>query len=117
MTMVTTIESAFNLDTCAICLFVSKDGERRSVCRKVQFRHFPTELFRRDVDVCRPEAGTITPWPSREHENHGERKRKPVVCVLSNTCTVRTFWHISNNFSKRKAQACREDQSAKASAS
>ena len=38
-----------NLDTYLICLFLSKDGELRTKCRKVQFRHFLIELFQHDV--------------------------------------------------------------------
>ena len=50
-----TTERAFALDTCIICLFLSKDGEDSSEYRKVQYRHCFNE-----VDVgCVSAAPTI----------------------------------------------------------
>ena len=42
--VVTTIERAFNLDTCKVCSFLGGDIERRTECREVQIRHFLIEL-------------------------------------------------------------------------
>ena len=36
ITVVPTLASAFKLETFLICVFLSKDGERRTECRKVQ---------------------------------------------------------------------------------
>ena len=47
ITVVTTLERAFNLDT----MFLSKDGERRTESRKVQSRHFLIELFQQEVGI------------------------------------------------------------------
>ena len=50
-TVVTTLERAFNLDTCTICLFLSRDGERRPECRKVQCHHFSMGLVRQEIAI------------------------------------------------------------------
>ena len=44
--VVTTIDQVFALDTCTICLFLSKDGEDSSEYRKVQYRPLLIKLFR-----------------------------------------------------------------------
>ena len=49
ITVVLTLESAFNLDLCNL----SKDGELRTECRKVQFRKFLIEVLRPEVDIER----------------------------------------------------------------
>ena len=45
ITVVTTLERAFNLDT----MFLGKDGERRTETKKLQGRHFLVELFLQEV--------------------------------------------------------------------
>ena len=62
--VVTTLERAFNLDSCVICLFLSKDSELRTgcselctECRKVQISQSAIGRPR----SCRFEADTITP--------------------------------------------------------
>ena len=45
ITVVLALESASNLDTYRICLFLSKDGERRTECREVQFATFTSISF------------------------------------------------------------------------
>ena len=50
-TVVTTLERAFNLHTCIVCLFLSRDGERRPECRKVQCHRFPMGLFRQEIAI------------------------------------------------------------------
>ena len=53
--VVNTAERAFALDTCIICLLLSKEGENSSECRKVQYRHCFNE-----VDVgCVSAAPTV----------------------------------------------------------
>ena len=44
ITVLTTLERPFNLDSCIICLILGGDIERRSECSKVQVHHFFTEL-------------------------------------------------------------------------
>ena len=43
--VMTTLERAFNLDICTICLGLSKDGERRTECRRVNFATPPSRSF------------------------------------------------------------------------
>ena len=43
---VTTLDRAFNLDSCIICLILGGDIDRRTECRRMQIRHFIIELFR-----------------------------------------------------------------------
>ena len=51
ITVVPTLDEASNLNTYRNCLFLSKDGELRTECRKVQFRHFLIDLLRHKVDL------------------------------------------------------------------
>ena len=51
ITMVSTLDGALNLDTCIICLFLCWNIKRRTKCRRMQIRHFPTELYRQEVGV------------------------------------------------------------------
>ena len=48
---VTTLDRAFNLDTCIICLFLCWNIKRRTKCRRMQIRRFLTELYRQEVGV------------------------------------------------------------------
>ena len=43
--VVTTLERAFNLDTCITCLFLRDDIERFIECRKVQFATVSSSCF------------------------------------------------------------------------
>ena len=43
---VTTLDRAFNLDSCIICLILGGDIDRRTECRRMQIRHFLIELYR-----------------------------------------------------------------------
>ena len=65
---VTTLEKeAFNLDACITRLFLSKDIERRTGRRQVQFRDFLLNSFGKGRSRSRrPEATTIIPWPTRK---------------------------------------------------
>ena len=59
ITVVPTLESAFKLETCLICVFLSKDGELRTECRDVQFRYFFIELLQEEVDLVLLGCGII----------------------------------------------------------
>ena len=48
ITVVSTLERAFNLDTCIAGLSLSKNDELHIECRKVQQRHFLIGLFREE---------------------------------------------------------------------
>ena len=59
-----TLVRTFNLDTYGNCLFLRKDVELRTKCRKMQFCHFFIELLWQEVDlvfVCLKQLGhTVT---------------------------------------------------------
>ena len=45
------LERAFKLNTNTICVFLGKDSEHGTECRKVQCRHLLIELFRQEADL------------------------------------------------------------------
>ena len=64
ITVVPTLERAFDLDTFSIWLFLSEDHELLTECWKVQFRHFLMELFRQEVDIF-----LVVLKPARSHRD------------------------------------------------
>ena len=48
---VTTLDRAFNLDSCIICLILGGDIDRRTECRRMQIRHLLIELCRQEVGI------------------------------------------------------------------
>ena len=45
------ITVTFNLDANMYCMFLGKEGEHCTECRKVQYGHVLVELFREEIDV------------------------------------------------------------------